>query len=92
MSKKKEHKKRRMTEHEAKIVYKSKPGRRPEGMEPQMLWHVSVDGDKIGAVRTLNDASDLLLSHGFKVWAFRRHFNKHGRPAWRATVVKVHDV
>ena len=92
VSKKKEQKKRKRTEHEATIVYKAKQGRPPSGMKPQIMWHVKVDGEKIGACSTLNDVTTLLYEHGYKVWAFRRHFKKSGRPAWRATVIKVEDV
>jgi hypothetical protein len=83
--------KKKRTEHEATIVYKHKPGR-PSGMTPQMYWYLKVDGDKIGKTTTLNAAADLLLEHGYKVWAWRRDFKKSGAPAWRATVIKEHNV
>ena len=84
--------KKKRTEHEATIVYKPKQGRPAKGMEPLVCWHVKVDGEKIGMSTTLNGVTDLLYEHGYKVWAFRRHFTKSQRPAWRATVIKVEDV
>ncbi len=83
--------KKKRTEHEATVVYKQKPGR-PDGMQPQMYWYIKVDGEKVGKVSSLNDAAKLLYEHGYKVWAWRRHFKNSGRPAWRATVIKEHDV
>lgn len=77
----------KIKEYEATIIYK--PNSKVKGMDPSIGWNVKVDGKNLGITQTLNDATNLLLENGYKVWAFRRNPDKHGRPAWRATVIKT---
>jgi len=75
------------TKHKVVVTYKKRRGRPPVGVQPVACWEVKLDGEYIGHSLTLNGVSQMLYGLGYKVWAFRRHPDKKGRPCFKADVI-----
>lgn len=54
-------------------------------------WNVSVDGERIGQVDSLGEATSLLWEAGFKTHTYRRGVTTTGKPLFRARVIRKKD-
>ena len=82
-------KKKRKKIYEAEVIVTYKPiSPDPDDMmEPTIVWHIRVDGKKIGTAPTLTGVTRVLEEHGYKAWAFRRNNRPDDRPEYKATVI-----